>query len=99
MPGIVRAWPRWTGLVLVLLASACAPGAPGQVPQPTGGAPTYPPPLPADEQVTITFEDYNLASAGIGREATLKMLDEFHQQHPNITVEPKATADQQMFST
>jgi multiple sugar transport system substrate-binding protein len=100
MPGSVRAWPRWAGLVLVLFVTACTPGVQSQtVSPPSSGAAALPAPLAADQQVTITFEDYNLASAGIGRDATLKMLDEFHQQHPNITVEAKATTDQQMFST
>src|ERR1700730_6019258 len=101
MSGPLRACiARWVAVLVVAQAAACAPAAPSQGPQPaTGGAPTYPAPLAADQQITISFENYNLASAGIGREATLKMLDEFHQQHPKITVETKATADQQMFST
>jgi multiple sugar transport system substrate-binding protein len=81
----------------LLLATACvaAPSA-----QPTSSAPAaghYLPPLPADKQVTIAFENYNLASAGIGRDATLKMLDEFQQQHPNIKVETKGTGSDNMF--
>ena len=45
----------------------------------------------------ITFENYNLASAGIGRDATLKMLQEFGEQHPNIKVETKGTSSDNMF--
>ncbi len=51
------------------------------------------------DAVTITFENYNLAAAGPGRDATIAMLDDFHRLHPNITVEQKATVDQTMFSS
>ena len=52
-------------------------------------------PLPAlaqmapaiDEPVTIRFYNYNLASAGLGREGTLEMLSTFAEANPNITVE------------
>lgn len=36
--------------------------------------------------VTITFYNYNLGSAGLGAEATKKMIAEFMQAKPNITV-------------
>lgn len=86
-------------LALVLSAAACAPAAPPAAPQQSaaGGAPRYLAPLPKDKTVTITFENYNLASAGIGREATLKMIAEFEQANPNIKVETKATGAQQIF--
>jgi multiple sugar transport system substrate-binding protein len=98
------AWIAVAGWLLTVVA--CGSG--GQKPTAKTGAagaaalagtPTksYPPPLPPDKKVTIRFEDYNLASAGIGRDATLKMLDEFQQKFPNIKVETKATPSDQMF--
>ena len=48
-----------------------------------------------DQPVTITFYNYNLGSAGIGAEATKKLLNEFMAEHPNITVQgvPYSSAD------
>ncbi|MCC6001358.1 MAG: extracellular solute-binding protein [Pararhodobacter sp.] len=40
-----------------------------------------------EEPVTIRFYNYNLASAGLGREGTLQMLDTFAADNPLITVE------------
>lgn len=40
-----------------------------------------------DAPVTIRFYNYNLASAGLGREGTLEMLETFAQANPLITVE------------
>lgn len=40
-----------------------------------------------DAPVSIRFYNYNLASAGLGREGTLEMLDTFAQSNPLITVE------------
>lgn len=37
--------------------------------------------------VTIQFYNYNLASAGLGREGTQEMLDSFMEASPDITVE------------
>lgn len=48
-------------------------------------AQTMPPEV--TEPVTITFYNYNLASAGNGAEATKKMIAEFEALHPNITVQ------------
>ncbi len=39
-----------------------------------------------DQPVTITFYSYNLATAGIGADATKKMVAEFMALHPNVTV-------------
>jgi len=55
------------------------------------------PPLPNDRTVTIRFENYNLASAGLGRDATLKMITDFEAKFPNIKVETKATGAQEIF--
>ena len=43
-------------------------------------------PATVDKPVTITFYSYNLATAGIGAEATKKMVAEFMAGHPNVTV-------------
>jgi multiple sugar transport system substrate-binding protein len=52
-------------------------------------------PATVDQPVTITFYNYNLASAGIGAEATKKLIAEFMAANPNITVEgvPYSSAD------
>ncbi len=39
-----------------------------------------------DRPVTITFYNYNLATAGLGAEATQKLINEFMQANPNVTV-------------
>lgn len=39
-----------------------------------------------DQPVTITFYNYNLATAGLGAEATQKLIDEFMEANPNVTV-------------
>jgi len=46
-------------------------------------------PMPAtiDEPVTIRFYNYNLAGAGIGKDATVEMIDSFMAANPKITVE------------
>lgn len=48
-----------------------------------------------DEPVTITFYNYNLATAGLGAEATQKLINEFMQANPNVTVTgvPYSSAD------
>lgn len=38
------------------------------------------------ESVTISFYNYNLASAGLGARATNEMLDKFEREHPTINV-------------
>jgi len=40
-----------------------------------------------DEPVTITFYNYNLASASIGADATRELIAAFEAENPNITVE------------
>lgn len=44
------------------------------------------PPLGANK-VSITFYNYNLASAGLGAEATKKLIQDFMAANPNVTVE------------
>ena len=40
-----------------------------------------------DAPVTIRFYNYNLATAGLGAEATQKLISEFMAENPNVTVE------------
>jgi multiple sugar transport system substrate-binding protein len=52
-------------------------------------------PTTVDQPVTITFYNYNLGSAGIGADATRKLISEFMAANPNVTVEgvPYSSAD------
>jgi len=43
-------------------------------------------PATVDTPVTITFYNYNLATAGAGAEATKKLIAEFMAANPNVTV-------------
>ncbi len=67
------------------IALATAIAAPLAFAQPLAAAEI--PPLDTRKKVTITFYNYNLASAGIGKEGTLQLINEFMEKHPNITVE------------
>ncbi|WP_460797942.1 extracellular solute-binding protein [Microbacterium sp. GXF0217] len=42
--------------------------------------------LTDDDDVTITFESYNLSNAGIWSDTITNLIDEFMAEHPNITV-------------
>ena len=53
------------------------------------------PPL-GNNKVTITFYNYNLASAGVGAEATKKLIQDFMAANPNITVEGVAVPSSDM---
>ncbi|MGE0231586.1 MAG: ABC transporter substrate-binding protein [Flavobacteriaceae bacterium] len=48
--------------------------------------------------VTISFYNYNLASAGIGAEGTKKLIAEFEAAHPDINVEGVAVSSREMTS-
>lgn len=50
------------------------------------------------EPVTISFYNYNLATAGIGREATLELIEMFEQANPMITVEPIGAPSNEVLS-
>lgn len=69
-----------------LMAGGFAPAAQAQM------APSV------DQPVTITFYNYNLASAGIGREATLDLIARFEAANPNIKVEPIAAPSNEVLS-
>ncbi|MDL2401877.1 ABC transporter substrate-binding protein [Rhizobium mayense] len=51
-----------------------------------------------DAPVTITFYNYNLASAGLGADATKKLIDEFMAANPTIKVEGVAVPSPDMAS-
>jgi multiple sugar transport system substrate-binding protein len=105
MPMIRRTLMAAVALAALVIGTACATALVPSAPQPgqqpgasaSPAARNYPPPLRPDQQVTIRFENYNLASAGIGREATLRMIADFEKKFPNIKVETKATRDQEIF--
>ncbi len=73
--------------------TTAAPGASGA--PTTTAAPTAAPEI--TEPLTIRFENYNLAAAGLGRDATLEMLAAFEAANPLIKVETKATTSAEMF--
>jgi multiple sugar transport system substrate-binding protein len=60
----------------------------------SAGAKEIPP--PSSEKVTITFYNYNLASAGIGKEATEQLIKEFMEKNPSITVEAVGVSSNDM---
>ncbi|EAB6717741.1 extracellular solute-binding protein, partial [Salmonella enterica subsp. enterica] len=50
------------------------------------------------EPVTISFYNYNLATAGIGREATLELIAAFEKANPLIKVEPVGAPSNEVLS-
>ena len=50
------------------------------------------------DPVTISFYNYNLASAGIGREATLELIAAFEAANPDIKVEPIGAPSNEILS-
>src|SRR5690554_868673 len=50
------------------------------------------------EPVTISYYNYNLATAGIGREATLELIEAFEKANPLITVEPIGAPSNEVLS-
>lgn len=55
-------------------------------------------PASVDGPVTISFYNYNLASASAGAEATKELLATFKQKFPNITVETVAVPSNEIMS-
>ena len=70
----MRSLPTLIAVALATVALAAAPAL----------AQTAAPAV--DKPVTITFYDYNLASAGNGADATKKLIAEFEAANPNIKV-------------
>ena len=50
------------------------------------------------EPVTISFYSYNLASAGVGKDTTLDLVNDFMAANPLITVEPIAAPSNEILS-
>ena len=48
--------------------------------------------LADDQQVEIVFESYNLANVGTWADAINTLLDEFREEHPNITVKAQPSS-------
>jgi len=90
----------WAVLASVVTLSGCGGvtgGTPGSgATTPPGASATrpanYPPTIPAGTSVNIVFESYNLATAGLGKDATQQLIDEFNAAHPNIKVEGRAAS-------
>ncbi len=55
-------------------------------------------PAKLDKPVKISFYNYNLASAGIGAEATKEMINGFMKLNPNVEVEGVPVASDQILS-
>lgn len=53
---------------------------------------------PKVEPTTIKFYNYNLASAGLGRDSTVEVLNSFAAAYPDIKVETVAPTSQEMMS-
>jgi multiple sugar transport system substrate-binding protein len=51
-----------------------------------------------DKPVTIRFANYNLGTAGLGREATLEMIDSFTKANPLVKVDPVALPSGEVMS-
>ncbi|WP_129837887.1 ABC transporter substrate-binding protein [Streptomyces sp. RFCAC02] len=84
-----RGGPRAAALAGALLIAATACGGLGSTDTSgtsDGGAGDVVPELAADQQVEITFESYNLAQSGAWSDTINGLLDEFQEEHPNITV-------------
>ena len=61
----------------VLVGCLPAPSTSSEPAQSGGARASYPPPLKADQHVSISFANYNVASAGVGKEATEELVGEF----------------------
>ncbi|MFC4950002.1 ABC transporter substrate-binding protein [Pseudonocardia sp. GCM10023141] len=82
-------FPRALPVLALALAAAltgCA-NVPTTTAQTSESATAIIPELAPDQQVSIRWESYNLASAGIFGETTKNLVAEFRKQHPNIHVE------------
>ncbi|WP_019927430.1 ABC transporter substrate-binding protein [Nocardia sp. BMG111209] len=82
---MIRHWPARAAAVAATLLSltACSVGTPSGGPS-TSVATV--PELAPDQKVSITFESYNLSTAGPWTDTFNELLDNFRKQHPNITV-------------
>ncbi|MDA3648393.1 ABC transporter substrate-binding protein [Saccharopolyspora indica] len=71
---------------LALTTSACGIGGMGSTDPATTAPVERAPELRPDQQVSIVFESYNFGQAGAWTDTFNELIDEFQQQHPNITV-------------
>src|SRR5690242_11742261 len=55
-------------------------------------------PATIDKPVTISFYNYNLASAGIGSEATKELIAGFEKKFPNVKVETIAVPSNEIIN-
>ncbi|MBW6422056.1 ABC transporter substrate-binding protein [Rhizobium sp. XQZ8] len=55
-------------------------------------------PKTVDKPVTITFYNYNLASAGAGSEATKELIANFEKKNPNVKVETIAVPSNEIIN-
>jgi len=92
-------FPLAVGAILVLLSGygSAAPATTAPVGTASKAA-SFPPPIPANTPVSIVFENYNLATVGLGKEATEQLIGEFMQKFPNIKVEGRATGSDQIIA-
>ncbi|MDT0224151.1 extracellular solute-binding protein, partial [Gordonia sp. AC31] len=82
-------FPRVLPILVVGLAAAIAGCAtvPTTSDTGSGSATAIIPELAPDQQVSIRWESFNLASAGIFGDTTRGLVAEFERLHPNIDVE------------
>lgn len=70
-----------------LLVAACTTGTTGTTETPRAEpADATVPPLAPGQEVSITFETYNLLQAGAWTDTVKALIDKFHAAHPNIRV-------------
>ncbi|MCO1658521.1 ABC transporter substrate-binding protein [Pseudonocardia humida] len=85
MPRILRQIALAAVTATALATAGCGFGAPA-----TTAAPSAPvaraPELAPDQPVSLVFESYNLGQAGPWSDTFTELLDQFHAEHPNITV-------------
>lgn len=67
----------------LLMTAACAPAAAPSGSESMAETADFDP----NQEVTLTYYNYNLAYAGIGQEGTQQIIDEFMELYPNITIE------------
>ncbi len=73
-------------LAASLPLAACATGSSA-----TDSAASVVPELAEDQQVEIVFESYNLTQAGVWTDTVTQLIEEFEEQHPNISVTAQPT--------
>lgn len=86
--------------VLALALAACGGGAGGGPSSSAAGSqPLLASAIPAGKTVTIRFESYNFGTPGLGGKGTQSLIDEFQSAFPNIKVEGKYTAVEEIINS